>query len=110
MKDGGNQDRAVDRAENRAGNGRTGRTGRVPRPADGVAFVFLETLGAFGAGHVGWGFTLSISPARYFYGSTQNSGSPLVPPGWDNGYFEAEGSWDDMMNTMRDLRYNNYKR
>jgi hypothetical protein len=61
---------------------------------EGIAYVFLRKDGAplppGCAGHVGWGFTFAKSPGDMdaFCGSTENfSGSPLILPGQDIGYW-----------------------
>lgn len=56
------------------------------------AYVFLRKSGAplpIGcAGHVGWGITLA--DGTILAGATENtSGAPFVPPGGDNGHWDA---------------------
>ncbi|BDI33899.1 hypothetical protein CCAX7_59500 [Capsulimonas corticalis] len=80
----------------------------------GVAFVFCRAEDVplpFGyAGHVGWGFYLP-EDGGFYCGSTENpSGSPIVFPGGDNGWWgERVDSLAAMVDAMQLRAYDSYK-
>lgn len=79
----------------------------------GYAFAFLRRNGAplpgtnYG-GHLGWGF-LDMN-GHYYFGSTENqSGSPLILPGQNNGWWGMNGTEQDMYREMDARNYDGYK-
>lgn len=76
--------------------------------AAGEAYVFLNPTKPINLGHTGWGFKLANG--NYMYGSTENSKSyPVIRKGDDNGYWEREGTRDDMLGAFRGMKYTHYK-
>jgi uncharacterized membrane protein YgcG len=71
----------------------------------GVAVVFDRPSGAFGFGHVGFGF-YDPNSGEWTYGAVENpSGSPDVAPGQSNGAWSQTGSFADMASQMAALGY-----
>jgi hypothetical protein len=71
----------------------------------GVAVVFDRPSGAFGLGHVGFGF-YDPDSGEWTYGAVENqSGSPDVAPGQNNGAWSQTGSFADMASQMAALGY-----
>lgn len=77
----------------------------------GAAYVFMRpgfcirgVANPFSPTHVGFGF--EVSPGVFLFGSVENSGgSPVVLPGFDNGFWMTTGTVDQMMATFRDPSY-----
>lgn len=79
----------------------------------GFAYIFLRKDGAplvkGWAGHVGWGFSVG-NHSRFYCGSTENaSGSPVVLPGRDNGWWGEEYDLSGMLQAMVNRNYDAYK-
>ncbi|MFF5172380.1 hypothetical protein ACFY3U_07080 [Micromonospora sp. NPDC000089] len=73
------------------------------------AYVFVRPNGANGLGHVGWGYRVTCTGTFYF-GSVENpSGSAVVLPGGDNGFWWAQGRQSQMLAEMRSRGYTNYR-
>lgn len=85
---------------------------------EGFAYVFLRKDGAplppGCAGHVGWGFSFLRTPTDpdAFCGATENfSGSPLVLPGGDIGYWDMQVNREvDMFFQFKQRNYHAVKR
>lgn len=92
--------------------------------AEGKAYVFINYDQAVGFGHIGWGF--HIAGDTYYYGSTDHLWNtkyalwdPVelikymnVNPSGNNDYWSAQGTEEQMLQTMRlgrHVRYHSYK-
>lgn len=85
---------------------------------DGFAYVFLRkdavALPTGDAGHVGWGFTTYRAPGDLdaIYGATENpSGSIIVLPGGDIGYWDARSDHEaEMVFAFKQRNYHAFKK
>src|SRR6185437_7016101 len=77
----------------------------------GQAVIFQRPSGAMGLGHVGWGF-YNPATGTWTYGAVEgatssggSSGSVYIPPGQNNGAWNATGSYTDMVAAMNARGY-----
>ena len=57
-------------------------------------------FGPFEAGHVGWGYLIG-GTSQWIYGATENEAeSPKIDPGHDIGYWDRQGTFQQMLNAF----------
>ena len=65
----------------------------------GGTCVFFAPSGAYDLGHTGWGYQIG-GTSQWIYGATENESGQNQPPGHDIGYWDRQGSFNQMLNTF----------